>query len=120
MALHNKLGIEGEQFARAYLEGLGCRILHANWRHLHKEIDLVALHNQTLLIVEVKTRTHGGWENPRDAITSSKIKFLTDAAEAYIMQYNRMEEVRFDVLTLIGQKPPFEAEYIPGAFVPQA
>lgn len=120
MALHNKLGAEGETFACNYLGDIGFVILHRNWRFHHKEIDIVALHNDMLVFIEVKTRTSNNWENPRDAITNSKIRLLTDAAEGYIYQFDRKEEVRFDVLTLITTPDGFETEHIQEAFHPQA
>ncbi len=120
MALHNKLGAEGEAYACNYIEMQGYVILHRNWRFQHREIDIVATHEGQLVIIEVKTRTNDDWENPRDAITNQKIRLLADAAEAYIYQYNRHEEVRFDVLTLITRPRGFEVELIPEAFHPIA
>ena len=120
MALHNKLGAEGEAYAFGYLEAKGYTILHRNWHFQHREIDIVATHCGQLVFIEVKTRTNDDWENPRDAITNSKIRLLADAAEAYIYQYDRHEEARFDVLTLITRNQAFEVELIPEAFHPMA
>ena len=118
MALHNKVGTDGEMFACNYLQQNGYKILHRNWRFNHKELDIEATEGDILAFVEVKTRSTDKWENPRDAITDTKIRFLVEAAEAYIYKYNRCEEVRFDVLTLICVNGGFEVELIREAFHP--
>jgi putative endonuclease len=118
MALHNKLGADGETFACNYLEENGYKILHRNWRFNHKELDIVALDGHTLVFIEVKTRTANNWENPRDAITNAKIKYLADAAEAYICHFDYHNEARFDVLTLVTTNGGFETEHIREAFHP--
>ncbi len=118
MALHNKLGAEGETFACSYLAENGYIILHRNWHYNHKELDIVAMHDNTLVFIEVKTRTSNNWEDPRDTITNAKIRYLADVAEAYIYQFDRHEEARFDVLTLITTPKGFEMEHIFEAFHP--
>ena len=118
MSEHNELGQTGEEIATEYLTSKGFEILASNWRHNHKEIDLIARDGDYLVIVEVKTRTSDGWENPRDAITNKKIRFLVDAAEAYIMQNDVMLETRFDIVTLIPSGNGWEIEHIKEAFYP--
>ena len=116
MALHNRLGAAGEAFACRYLEENGYRILHRNWRFGHKELDIVALDGDRLAFVEVKTRTDDRNQNPRDAVDDVKIAFLVDATEAYIARFDRPEEVRFDILTLVGAEGSFAVELIREAF----
>ncbi len=118
MALHNKIGAEGEEYAVNYLTGCGYIILHRNWRHHHKELDIVAMDGEKLVFIEVKTRSSSNWEDPSDTISNSKIKYLADVGEAYIYHYNRMEEARFDVLILIKTAIGYEAELIKEAFHP--
>ena len=118
MADHNELGQTGEEIAAEYLVGKGYDILEVNWRHKHKEIDLIARDGDYLVIVEVKTRMSDGWENPREAVTNKKIRFLVDAAEAYIMKNDVMLETRFDIVTLIPSGDGWEIEHIKEAFYP--
>ena len=49
-------GKNGEEQALVFLKNAGYSILHCNWRFKHLEIDIVAQHNNELIIVEVKTR----------------------------------------------------------------
>jgi len=56
MAEHNKFGTEGETLAAQWLKEKGYEILQRNWRHSHYEIDIIALKNKMLHIIEVKSR----------------------------------------------------------------
>lgn len=118
MAQHNELGKTGEAIAAEYLEKKGFEILERNWQYNHKEIDLIALHDNYLVIIEVKTRTTDGWENPKEAITNGKIKFIVEATEAYINETDIDNEVRFDVVTLIPDGENWTIEHIDEAFHP--
>jgi len=118
MAEHNELGHTGEQIAVEYLANKGYEILKTNWRHKKKEIDIIARDGDYLIIVEVRTRTSELWEHPKETITKAKIRFLVDAAEAYIMKNDIMTETRFDVVTLIPTVDRWEIEHIKEAFYP--
>lgn len=118
MAEHTDLGNEGEEVAADYLLNNGYRILERNWRYNKKEIDIIAKGDGYLVIVEVKTRTSDGWENPRETITNGKIKFIVEAAEAFIMQNNLFDEVRFDVITVMPGIKGWQIEHIKEAFHP--
>ncbi|HEX5225995.1 MAG TPA: YraN family protein [Solirubrobacteraceae bacterium] len=54
-AAAQQLGVLGEQLAARHLERRGCTILACNAHVAGGEIDLVALHGDTLVFVEVKT-----------------------------------------------------------------
>lgn len=70
---HNQeLGARGESLAAAYLEERGYRILDRNWRNRHGELDLIARDRDTLVAVEVKTRSGLGYGPPLAAITARK------------------------------------------------
>ena len=61
--LHNRsrihIGRWGERTARKILKRAGASILQVNWRDTRGEVDIIALVERRLLIVEVKTRHHG-------------------------------------------------------------
>ena len=71
MAQHNIVGKEGEQIACEYLIAQGLTIRETNWRMDRLEIDIVAHKpgDDTLHIVEVKTRTSDEYFDPMMAIT---------------------------------------------------
>ncbi len=116
MAQHNRLGQRGESKAKSYLEERGYTILHTNWRYKYKEIDLVASKGNYLVFVEVKTRTFGGMQTAEESITTNKMRYLIEAAEAYITAYGRKEEVRFDVLALTFGQGVWQIIHIKEAF----
>jgi len=62
---HNlETGRKGESIALSYLEKNSYRILQKNWHFLHKEVDIIALDKDCLVIVEVKTRTGAAYIDP--------------------------------------------------------
>ncbi|MDR1762041.1 MAG: YraN family protein [Bacteroidales bacterium] len=114
----SELGRKGEELARSYLQERGFVILHGNWRYAHKEIDIIALKNNTLHIVEVKTRTSDYIQRPQDAVNKTKQRFLIAAAQAYITRYSFSGEVQFDIISILIQSHSHSIDYIPQAFYP--
>ena len=119
MAQHNLLGNKGEMLASRYLLGKGYAVLHYNWRSGHKEIDLIAKERDTLVFVEVKSRTSERFGNAEDAVDERKIEYLISAAQAYILKYKIDLKFRFDIITVIGQQEPYRIEHIEDAFIPE-
>lgn len=119
MALHNDFGAQGEELAVDFLRRKGYIILDRNWHSGHKEIDIVARHEDTIIFVEVKARTNVFYGNPQDAVTPRKMHLLVLAADAYL-RYNAIDlEVRFDIITITGtlEKPyikHYESAFRPG------
>ncbi|MDR0698044.1 MAG: YraN family protein [Tannerella sp.] len=101
MAENNDTGKNGEKVARAYLEKNGYKILEANWRFHHYELDIVATNNEELVIVEVKTRSDKYLVAPEKSIDRRKIRRIVAASDAYTRKYNIDLPVRFDVICLI-------------------
>lgn len=118
MAQHNDLGKEGEALACSYLKQHGYHILHVNWRFLKEEVDIIAEIGDELVFVEVKTRSGEYFENPADAVTNTKQRYLVNAADAYIKEYNIDKESRFDVIAIVKQGNDFDINHIEGAFYP--
>jgi putative endonuclease len=119
MAQHNDFGTQGEDIAIDFLRRKGYIIMDRNWRSGHKEIDIVARKDDTVVFVEVKARANAFYGNPEDAVTRRKMHLLVLAADAYL-RYNAIDlEVRFDVITIIGtsEKPyirHYEHAFRPG------
>lgn len=117
MARHNLLGALGEKAATEFLIKYGYTIRESNWRCDRLEIDIVAEHQNRLIIVEVKTRS-SDFVLPTESVDRKKISNLVRAANAYIKMNNLPHEVQFDILTLVGTPENFEIEHIPDAFLP--
>jgi putative endonuclease len=119
MAKHNELGKQGEEYAADYLDELGYKILDRNWMCGHKDLDIVATKDGTLVFVEVKTRSCMDWGDPEEAVNEKKIRNLVHAADAYI-RYKRLDmDVRFDIISIIMDDTGFyRVEHIEEAFFP--
>ena len=120
MAQHNIVGKEGEQIACEYLIAQGLTIRETNWRMDRLEIDIVAHKpgDDTLHIVEVKTRTSDEYFDPMMAITPTKIRSLVKAANSYINYYQLKMSVQYDVMILVGKTPDYKILFYPDAFQP--
>ena len=118
MAGHNELGKNGENQAAIYLEAKGYTIRHRNWRSGKKELDLVAEKDGELVVIEVKTRKNRNYGLPQEAVDERKIRRIIDSADAYLRKFGLDMPVRFDIITLTGNEPPFHIEHICDAFLP--
>lgn len=119
MTIQKDLGQMGEQIAFEHLITKGYHIKARNWYYKNAEIDIIATHKNQLVIVEVKTRSAAIYEEPRDSISDQKIRFLTHAAEAYILENEIDLETRFDVIAIkwFGNGK-YELNHIEDAFTP--
>ena len=105
------------QEARAYLEKLGYQILHTNWHFHHYELDLVAVYDGELIVVEVKTRSVGCLLPPEEAVDRKKIRRIVAATDAYIRYFNYRLPVRFDIITMQKENGRYSVqEHIEDAF----
>lgn len=118
MAKHNELGKEGEDAAVAYLEKEGYVIRDRNWRKGHFELDIVAVKDSELVVIEVKTRRNTEFTHPEDAVDLPKIKRTVRTADTYIKFFQIDEAVRFDIISIVGGNGNFKIEHIKEAFYP--
>lgn len=121
MARHNELGKWGEQYAADYLQSIGYDIIERDWRIGHRDIDIIARTGDgtTVVFVEVKTRTSDVVTKPDDAVDIKKIRNIGYAANNYIKTKGIVDEVRFDIISIIGNnKKNAQLEHIIEAFNP--
>ncbi|RPD39739.1 YraN family protein [Chitinophaga barathri] len=101
MASHHTLGKKGEEIAAAYLRGKQYSILHTNWKYGRKEIDIIAKQGDTLVFVEVKTRSGQAFGMPEEAVNGLKEEHLRRVAECYLEQFAPgSSDIRFDILAI--------------------
>ena len=120
MADHNKLGEEGEELACALLRDKGYQITERNWRYGKLELDIIAKHDNMLVVVEVKTRANDYHGDPEDFISRSKQKHIIKATNEYIMQRDVDLETRFDVISVILNEKEKKVKHLEEAFYPLA
>ena len=84
MAEHNTFGKEAEEMAVKWLTENGYQVLHRNWRHKQFEIDIIALKDEFLHIVEVKARHFSPFGHPEDSVRKKKFKNLQRATDEFL------------------------------------
>ena len=102
MASHNELGKWGEDVAATYLERQGYTIMERDWKSGHRDLDIVALDGNTVVFVEVKTRSNRMFTDPEIAVDYQKIRHLQQAANHYIKYRHINHDIRFDIITVVG------------------
>ncbi|MFT4028667.1 MAG: YraN family protein [Protaetiibacter sp.] len=103
MAAKDELGRRGERLAERYLLARGYRLVERNWRCRHGEIDLVARDGDTLVFVEVKTRTSTAFGHPFEAITPAKLARLRRLAGLWCETHPRERgRVRIDAVAVLA------------------
>lgn len=121
MAKHNDTGKWGEDLATDYLRNSGYEIIERDWRDDHRDIDIIARSPdlRTIVFVEVKTRSNDVITKPEEAIDRKKIRNIGMAADSYVKMLNVLDELRFDVISVIGgTKETAQVEHIVDAFNP--
>lgn len=116
-------GKRGEDEACGLLVSLGHSILERNWRHGHKEVDIISLAGNELHIVEVKSKTAPVVADPVLSVGKAKQDYLAKAAAAYLHSKQRIQlphnlEVVFDVVSVVFTGGQAQVEYYPQAFIP--
>jgi putative endonuclease len=118
MSTSYDLGKKGESLAADHLSAKGFKLLARNFRAGKAEIDIVALDQGVLVIVEVKTRNTRYFGEPEESVTKSKQKLLVRAANTYVNYRSFKGEVRFDVVSVIIDEQGSSIVHIPDAFYP--
>ena len=118
MSTHNIFGLEGEKAAKIFLIKNGYKILHVNWRYRHLELDIIASKDDTLVVVEVKSRSGTYIEQPFQAVTKKKQRNIIQATNAYIEKYEIDFETRFDIISIVKKGNKLEIDHIEDAFYP--
>lgn len=96
------LGNRGEDVAARFLRRLGYRIVATQHRNALGEVDIIAADGQTIVFVEVKTRSSDNAGQPFEAVDQRKQERLTRAALAWLKAHRRLEApARFDVVSIV-------------------
>jgi putative endonuclease len=99
------LGISGENLACDALLRQGYAILARRYRTRVGEIDIVARDGETLVFVEVKTRTSEEYGVPAEAVTWRKQRRLVTMAKWYLSEQRLHGRLcRFDVATVLCRR----------------
>ena len=102
MGRNKVLGAFGESLATEYLTEYGYRVLERNFSCRTGEIDIIAMQEDAVVFIEVKTRSSEKYGLPSEAVSITKQGRMVKTA-LYYLQKNRLLDYmcRFDVIEII-------------------
>lgn len=112
-------GARGEEEAARFLLRKGYTILQRNYRDKasRTEIDLVALQDECVVFVEVKTGSDRAFGAPETWVDTRKQKRVAQAASQYIHDNNLYAtDCRFDVIGIIVDRGRYLIRHLEHAF----
>ncbi|ASP40435.1 YraN family protein [Bacterioplanes sanyensis] len=104
-----------ERQAERFLRQQGLKPVTRNYQIRGGEIDLIMLHGEVLVFIEVRYRKHSDYGSGAESVTASKQQRLRRTAEHYLLQnHPSTPDCRFDVVSASGD--PIEFEWLQNAF----
>ncbi len=104
----HELGRRGELLAARYLKQHGFKVIYRNYRASHGgEIDLICRERatNTLVFVEVKTRSRIDFGNPADAVNKEKQRLIIRGALSWLRLLDTPDILfRFDIVEVVVSK----------------
>ena len=103
MPEHLRRGRRGEKLASKFLRSRGYKVLHRNFKDRHGgEIDIVCRHDDTLVFVEVKTRSNEEFGRPVEAVGREKQLRVSKGGLAWLRLLDNPDVTfRFDVVEVV-------------------
>ena len=103
IAPHLLKGRKGERIACLYLLKQGFDVLARRYRSRSGELDIIAYEGETLVFVEVKTRTSADYGEPWQFVDWRKQQILRRTAEDFIADHDLGQfAYRFDIVSVLG------------------
>lgn len=99
------LGVSGEKRAAKFLKKHKYKIIEKNFRCALGEVDIIAKQGETLVFIEVKTRSSCAFGRPAEAVDEVKQQKLRRLA-LYYQRYKRAYDIplRFDVVEVLDDE----------------
>ena len=98
---HLRVGKLGEAAAKKHLEEKGYRIIEANYKTRYSEIDFVAKKGNTIVFVEVRTRTGEQFGSPEETLRFKKMRKLFFNARSYMTFKKLRLPFRIDAVCVV-------------------
>ena len=112
-----KFGEQGEALAVQLLKKAGYKIIETNYRTPLGEVDIIARDRDTIVFVEVKTRSSVHFGSPKWAVTPTKQRKISMVALAFLKATGQSTaRARFDVVAVISNRDAPHVEIIKNAF----
>jgi putative endonuclease len=102
MTYQQHVGKTGEALAAKYLEDRGYQIIEQNFTSRYGELDLVARDGDSIVFVEVKTRTSSAFGEPEDSVTPEKLERIINTALLWLQANpDQPDDWRIDVVAIL-------------------
>ncbi|MCT4598739.1 MAG: YraN family protein [Vallitalea sp.] len=99
------IGTIGEDIACKYLKNNGYNIIDRNYRCRHGEIDIIAIHDEYIVFVEVKYRKDAMKGYPSEAVGYYKQQRIINTAIYYAKIKGLFNSnIRFDIVEIVNNK----------------
>jgi putative endonuclease len=103
-AQHLLRGRKGERIACRFLLKQGFDILARRYRSRSGELDIIAYEGDTLVFIEVKTRSSAEFGEPWEFVDWQKQQILRRTAEGFIADLDLGQYgYRFDIVSVLGK-----------------
>lgn len=113
MYIRHEIGKLGEDLAVKYLQQMGYKVIERNFECKQGEIDIIALEENELVFIEVKTRTNIKYGSPAEAVDGIKQKHLTKAVKYYLYsRHLENEYIRIDVIEVYIYNHKYRVNHI--------
>ena len=115
------LGALGERIAARWLQRDGWQVVDRRWRSGRRDLDLVAIRDDVVAFVEVKTRRSTWSGQPVEAVNWRKQRELTRSAQAWMDQRGTLlapagAVFRFDVVGIVACRERVGVCHVESAF----
>lgn len=101
MQIVNPTAKFGEEIAINYLKNKGYKIIERNFRKGYGEIDIIATFENTLVFIEVKTRTTNLFGGAIESIAYHKLQTLIKTSQFYKLTHKNLPEaLRIDAILI--------------------
>lgn len=126
--LRNKTGAQAEARALQFLKQQQLKLVSKNYACRHGELDLIMLDKNTLVFIEVRSRSSNRYGGAAGSITRTKQQKMTKAASHFLQQHrdHQHRHCRFDAILIKHQTntvtcnndepPPKPIEWLQGIF----
>jgi putative endonuclease len=98
------LGSKGESLAAQFLRKQGYSIIAHNYKTRIGEIDIIAKDGETIVFVEVKTRSDDMFCEPYESVNTAKRQKIKNVASLYLQKQKKEYPARFDVISITYQE----------------
>lgn len=117
-SISQRIGTTIEEQACLFLKKQGLQIFEQNYARKTGEIDIIALHNRTLVFVEVRFRANTQYGHAFQTVNKAKQRRIMNTAQLYLQRNKRFQQCacRFDIISASLYNGDLTLEWLQHAF----